>query len=89
MIPRYQLEKNLGKNVKRLRLAHNWSATGLASTAGVSFKTIYSIEAGEHLPQFYVLYLVATALGASIDQLISNENLTGSSDKARFGREGC
>jgi transcriptional regulator with XRE-family HTH domain len=50
-------------NVRRLRIARDWSQSELAHRAGLSQGAIQSIEAGTKCPSLRTLDLVAAALG--------------------------
>jgi len=60
---------NIAANVKRLRVAREWSVAILAHRAGLSFRTVKSIEhpapaSGE--PETKTLHDLAVALGTTI-----------------------
>jgi putative transcriptional regulator len=43
--------EQVGARIKALRKERHWSQADLAEAAGVSERTIYSIENGQHVPQ--------------------------------------
>lgn len=59
--------------LRELRLARGWTIEDLASRAGTSSRTIYSIEGGEHRPQRATRQVLALALGCRPEDLETNE----------------
>lgn len=61
----------IGSQIRRLRLARNWSQEQLAEQADLAFTYIGNIERGEANPTISVLLRIAEALEVSIGQLFA------------------
>ena len=61
----------LGRNIRALREARNWSLRRLSMNSDVSVAAIQKIEAGATNPSLLTMIAVVEALGESIDRLIS------------------
>ena len=68
--------KNIGANVRRLRIAKGLTQQGLASRADVADPTISRIERGRLEPSSTLISKLATALGSSVDDLLGKSKLT-------------
>ena len=64
--------QHLAANLKRMREARGWSQQQLADCSGVPRPTIANLESGEGNPTLNVMLRVAAALGASLEELISD-----------------
>jgi transcriptional regulator with XRE-family HTH domain len=64
--------RSLGHKIRGLREARNWSLSRLSKNSGVSVAAIQKIEAGASNPSLMTIAAIIDALGASIDQLISD-----------------
>ena len=64
--------RSLGRKIRSLREARNWSLRRLSSNSGVSVAAIQKIEAGASNPSLVTVVAIIDALGASVDQLISD-----------------
>jgi transcriptional regulator with XRE-family HTH domain len=62
----------LGRKIRTLREARNWSLSRLSSNSGVSVAAIQKVEAGASNPSLVTVVAIIDALGASVDQLISD-----------------
>jgi transcriptional regulator with XRE-family HTH domain len=60
----------MGLLLRQLREKKGVSLRGLADKAGISFTTLYRIEAGKTEPRFGTLEKIAKALGVSTRDLI-------------------
>ena len=63
------VEPRLGNRLKELRAAHNLTQAELAVLAGVSRKTINTIENGVFLPSTLIALILARCLGAKVEEL--------------------
>ena len=72
------LTDQLGKNnrLKELRMKALLNQKQLSELAGVSPWTISKIEHGQRLPQIGVAYLLAQALGVSIEDIFFPESIS-------------
>ena len=61
--------KALGLNIKAERNRRNLPQTEFGVLVGLSQATITAIETGKQIPSAINLYLIAKALGVSIDEL--------------------
>ncbi|MEV4167673.1 helix-turn-helix domain-containing protein [Nonomuraea dietziae] len=64
------LTQVVGQNVHRLRTAAGISLADLASTSGISKTTLHGIEQGQGNPTLSTLWALATALKASLGELL-------------------
>jgi transcriptional regulator with XRE-family HTH domain len=64
--------RSLGRKIRDLREARNWSLSHLSKNSGVSAAAIQKIEAGTSNPSLMTIAAIIDALGFSIDQLISD-----------------
>lgn len=63
--------KGLGRNIRELRLANQWTQGGLASHIGVSRDVLANIETGRQNVHVHQLIEIANALGGrSIESLL-------------------
>ena len=65
----------LGQNIKKYRLAKNFSQEKLAELADLSRPTIGAIERGEQSPTFETMEAIAAAFGMSVQELCNFDNL--------------
>jgi transcriptional regulator with XRE-family HTH domain len=63
--------ESLGDRVRRLRRERNWTQDRLATEAKLSKSFISEVESGTSQPRGPVLVRIATALGASLDYLMT------------------
>ena len=61
----------LSARVKKLRAAKGWSASDLATKAGVSRRSIGYLEDEHMQPRMGTLNKLARALGCSVSELVS------------------
>jgi transcriptional regulator with XRE-family HTH domain len=66
-----------GAKLKRLRLRHGWSLRDLSARTQIDFTVLARYERGDQSPQPRKLPVLAKALGAEVDDL-----LTGPKDEA-------
>lgn len=71
MANRESRAENLGDRVRRLRRQRNWTQDQLATEAKLSKSFISEVESGTSQPRGPVLVRIATALGASLDFLMT------------------
>lgn len=62
----------LGRNIRKLRVVQDLSIRELAKRAGVTVAAVHFIEKGQRLPFTPTLCRLASALGTSIDLLLSS-----------------
>lgn len=71
--PRIKLiDKVVGQRIREARIALGWNQTKLGREAGVSFQQLQKYENGENRVSASRLFLIARALGASIDALVGS-----------------
>lgn len=70
MLIRMDLTQVVGRNVHRLRTAAGTSLADLASASGISKTTLHGIEQGQGNPTLSTLWALATALKASLGELL-------------------
>lgn len=71
MANRESRNEDLGERVRRLRRQRNWTQDQLATEAKLSKSFISEVESGTSQPRGPVLVRIATALGASLDYLMT------------------
>lgn len=71
-----QIRKNFANNLVRLRKMKNLNQNDLASVFNYSNKSISKWETGETIPDISVLKMIADYFQISIDELISNNEIT-------------
>ena len=64
--------KSLGRAIKSAREEQGLTQRDLAETAQIAEKYLSRIEVGLATPSSYVLLRLATALGVSLDELVSS-----------------
>jgi transcriptional regulator with XRE-family HTH domain len=64
--------RSLGRKIRSLRETRKWSLRRLSSISGVSVAALQKIEAGPSNPSLLTVIAIIDALGASVDQLISD-----------------
>lgn len=67
---------NVGVKIKQRRESLNLSQEQLSQISGVSQASIHYIESGENSPTTKTLQKLATALGVSITEIVSDEPAT-------------
>ena len=65
------LNKNLGKVIKRIRLSKNLTQKDVAKLAGISLKYYGTIERGKSSPSLKVVFKISLALEKSLSELFS------------------
>ncbi|WP_093170066.1 helix-turn-helix domain-containing protein [Sinosporangium album] len=65
-----ELAQVVGRNVQRLRTAAGISLADLAAAGGISKTTLHGIEQGQGNPTLSTLWALATALKASLGELL-------------------
>jgi transcriptional regulator with XRE-family HTH domain len=70
MLIRMDSAQVVGRNVHRLRTAAGISLAELASASGISKTTLHGIEQGQGNPTLSTLWAMATALKASLGELL-------------------
>src|SRR3954470_12116339 len=65
------IAKNLGKNLEFLRKSRGLTQDKLATASGIPRTTLSYIESGIGNPSLKILATLATALGVSIEELLS------------------
>lgn len=71
-----ELAQVIGQNVHRLRTAAGISLADLASASGISKTTLHGIEQGQANPTLSTLWALATALKASLGELLETPAAT-------------
>jgi transcriptional regulator with XRE-family HTH domain len=66
---------SFGKTLQRLREKAGLSQSGLAAASGIPVKTIQNWEGDRARPRLEVLSKLASALGASLDDLVNFEQV--------------
>lgn len=83
-----KVESTLGKKVRQYRKDQQIGLTELARRAGISRSYLYQIESGESSPTVPVVKSLATALGATIGDLVDGEERASIPDSLRaFAQE--
>ncbi len=80
---------NLGKRVRELRKAHDWTLERAARQAGLARSTLSKIENGQMSPTFDALRKLAQGFQMSVPQLFtppSRDQVVGRMDVTRSGR---
>jgi len=62
--------RSVGRNIRAMREARNWSLRRVASISRVSVAALQKIEAGASNPSLLTVAAIIDALGGSIDRLI-------------------
>jgi len=62
--------RSLGRRLRQLREARNWSLKKLASESGISIAAIQKIEVGEANPSLLTVLAITEVLGEPVDRLI-------------------
>jgi|AGTN01.1.fsa_nt_gi Predicted transcriptional regulators len=70
-----RLKAAIGANVKAIRERRGWNQDQLGEAVGRTYQAISLIERGETLPPLSTLGAVATVLGVSLADLLSEESL--------------
>jgi transcriptional regulator with XRE-family HTH domain len=68
------MRRLVGSNVRRLRLARDLTQEGFADLSGFSQQYISDLERGRRNPTVVTLYELATALGATVIDLLSENS---------------
>lgn len=63
------MKKTLGQRIREAREAAGLTQTELADKIGSEQTRISEIERGQHVPQIARLFLLADALGVTVDEL--------------------
>lgn len=66
------VNKNLGKRIRLLRQARNWSILELALNADINPNYLGDLENGRRNPTLKVLYKISSALHISLSSLVLN-----------------
>jgi len=74
--------ESLGDRVRRLRRERNWTQDRLATEAKLSKSFISEVESSTSQPRVPVLVRIATALGASLDYLMTGREASGAKSAA-------
>lgn len=69
-MPRMDIRKQVGLNVRRIRHEKNWSQEELAFQSGIHQTYISGVESGKRNPTVTVLKRLADALGVSSATLL-------------------
>ena len=64
----------IGNNIKKLRLAKNWTQKDLAIKSNITRESIGNYERGDRIPPSDILNKIATALQVPISDLIDNKD---------------
>jgi transcriptional regulator with XRE-family HTH domain len=68
----HELTASLGRNVRQLRAAHDWSLHELAERSGVSRSMLNQVELGRSAPTINVLWRIAHALEVPFSALLAD-----------------
>lgn len=71
-----------GVRLKRLRLCKGWSLRELSAATGIDFTTLSRYERGSYAPQRRKLPILAAALGAEVNDLLTPAVLVTDADAA-------
>jgi transcriptional regulator with XRE-family HTH domain len=63
--------RSLGRRLRGLREARNWSLKRLSAESGVSVAAIQKIESGDTNPNLLTVLAIADVLGESVDRLVA------------------
>lgn len=66
------INKNLGKRIRLLRQARNWSILELALNADINPNYLGDLENGRRNPTLKVLHKISSALHISLSSLVLN-----------------
>lgn len=66
------IDKIVGQRIREYRITRGWNQAKLGKEAGVSFQQFQKYENGDNRVSASRLYLIAGALGVSIDDLMSD-----------------
>lgn len=66
--------KRVGGRIKALRQARKWSREELGECLGVKWTTIEKYEQGQHEPQLWMLEILASQFGVTIDSLFKESD---------------
>lgn len=67
-----KIDAAVGGRIREARIARGWNQTRLAKSVGVSFQQFQKYENGTNRVSASRLYLIAGALGVSIDDLVDS-----------------
>lgn len=76
----------IGNYIAKLRKAHGWTQSDLATRLSVSDKTISKWESGNGLPDIAVIPDIAKIFGISTDELFAGESKKSSPNESIFGK---
>ena len=62
MKSKYEFQKLVGKNLRRLRLEKQWTLEKLALESGLTYSQVGRIELGKRNPTCYTIYLLSKTL---------------------------
>jgi len=65
------IQKQIGKNIRKLRLKHGWSQDVFGERSGLNRAHVGEIERGESNVSIQTLKLIADALGVKIRDLMT------------------
>jgi transcriptional regulator with XRE-family HTH domain len=60
----------IGSRVRRARKEHDWNQLELADAVHLTRSSIANLEAGRQRPPIHVIWLIAHALGVTVDKLL-------------------
>jgi len=66
----YDIQKSISENIKRFRAENHMSALDLHEISGAGERSIQEYTALRSMPSLYNAYLLADAMGISVDELI-------------------
>ena len=73
MKSKYEFQKVLGSNLRRVRNNINWSIEKLALESGLTYSQIGRIELGKRNPSCFTIYLISKTLNVGLTELFSND----------------
>jgi transcriptional regulator with XRE-family HTH domain len=73
MKSKYEFQKVLGSNLRRIRNNSNWSIEKLALESGLTYSQIGRIELGKRNPSCFTIYLISKTLNVGLAELFSND----------------
>ena len=76
MTPLY-FKTQLGKRIKKYRLMAGLTQQQLEKVSGVGSELVSCYEKGRSSPGLYSMFLIAQALGKTIDSFVEEEDLNG------------
>ena len=68
-----EMKQALGENIRRYQKENRMKVPALVRASGLNRESIFCYKTGKHLPNLYAAYLLARAMGMSLDELVGRE----------------